>query len=136
MTNFAYVASFFVLSIMGLANASYLTWKHYQKKPLVCPLNHKCGVVTESRWSHIFGVRNEIIGVFFFGSLILGLMGVLFFPAYTGVLLLLIRISCGLSLVFSFFLVFVQFKIIKDYCFYCLISTLIVLLLFINSWGF
>jgi|SRR3989338_2848802 len=135
MVTVAYIASFFVLCIMGLANASYLMWKHYQKKPLVCPLNHKCGVVTESRWSHIFGVRNEIIGVVFFGSLILGLMGVLLLPTYAGVLVLLIRISCGLSLVFSSFLVFVQFKIIKDYCFYCLISTLIVLLLVVNSFG-
>ncbi len=130
-----YVASFLVLSIVGLLNATYLTYKHYQKKPLVCPLDHKCDVVTESKWSHLFGIRNELLGLFFFGSQIVTLLIILIHPTYTSQLLLFIRLSCAASFLFSLLLVFIQFKIIKDYCFYCLLSTLIVLLLFLNSWG-
>ena len=130
-----YVTSFLVLCIVGLFNALYLTYKHYQKKPLLCPMNHKCEVVTESKWSELFGVRNEVIGVIFFCSLLLGMTGVLFFPAYAEGIILFIRISCAGSLLFSLFLVFVQFKIIKEYCFYCLLSTVIVLLLVVNSFG-
>lgn len=130
-----YVTSFLVLAVAGLVNALYLLYKHYQKKPLLCPLDHKCEVVTESRWSHIFGVRNEAIGVIFFSLLILSVLSVIFFAAYVSLLIFFIQVSCALSLFFSLFLVFVQFRIIKDYCFYCLLSTLIVLLLFINSWG-
>ncbi len=132
---FPYVTSFLVLCVAGLFNALYLTYKHYQKKPLLCPLDHKCEVVTESKWSELLGVRNEVLGVVFFGSLLLGMMGVLFSPLYVNMLILFIRISCAASLLFSLFLVFVQFRIIKDYCFYCLLSALIVLLLFVNSWG-
>ncbi len=130
-----YLASYLVISFLGAANAGYLTWKHYahKNKPLICPLNHDCSVVTESKWSHFFGIRNEILGLFFFiGMFVLGL-GVLFFPRWLQTIPLLLLIGSGIGVVFSAFLVFVQAKIIKEYCFYCLVSAFLTLLLFGNS---
>src|SRR3989338_6349686 len=67
----ALIASFITLTLAGIINASYLAWQHYHKKPLICPLNHKCDVVTESKWSNIFPVRNEILGILFYTTLLI-----------------------------------------------------------------
>jgi len=135
----AFLASFLALSVGGIITSGYLVWKHYWKKsagkkqPLVCPLNHDCGVVTESRWSHLFYVRNEVLGLLFYVGMLVAGLGMAFLSDYAGLLRLAIRISASLGLLFSLFLVFVQAKIIKDYCFYCLISAVITLLLWVNG---
>ncbi|MBI2669503.1 vitamin K epoxide reductase family protein [Candidatus Woesearchaeota archaeon] len=132
------IASFIVLSTMGLLNAGYLTWEHHHGKknqPMVCPLNHDCSVVTESRWSHLFGVRNEILGMLFFIGMIAAMVGSFFMPSVFGVgTFAWIFIGAGAGLLFSAALVLIQAAAIKDYCFYCLISAFITLLLFLNSW--
>lgn len=131
-----FIASFMVLSIMGFANAAYLIYKHYRerKKPLVCPLNHDCSVVTESKWSHLFGVRNEVLGMLFFVGMFVLALGLVFFPAYAALLRTVILVSAGLGVLFSGALVYLQAKIIKNYCFYCLISAGITVLVFLNGW--
>lgn len=131
----AFLASFLALAVGGIITSGYLVWKHYrkQKQPLVCPLNHDCSVVTESRWSHIFYVRNEVLGLLFYVGMIIAGLGVEFLTDYAGLLRLAIKISTALGGLFSLFLVFIQIKVIKDYCFYCLISAVITLLLLVNG---
>ena len=124
--------SFVVLALGGTINSGYLVWKHLQKKPLVCPLNHDCSTVTESKWSHIFYLRNDTLGFLFFVSMFLAAFATLFLPELTIFLIAIIFGSVGAAL-FSLFLISVQFLIIKDYCFYCLISAGITLLLFFNA---
>ncbi len=130
----SFVATFIVLSLLGIATTLRLIWQHKKKKeqPLVCPLNHDCSVVTESRWSHIFYVRNEVLGLLFYVVMLLAALGIVL-SWYEEVLHLFIRIATILSALFSVFLIYVQAKIIKDYCFYCLISALLTLLLLVNG---
>ncbi len=114
--------------------ASYLVFKHRQKKPLVCPLNHDCTVVTESRWSTIFfGIRNEILGLLFFAALLGAMVITLLRPDMKHILFGWMVLVSGGGLVFAVFLVLIQFYTIKDYCFYCLVSVGITLLIFLNS---
>ncbi|MBI4151360.1 hypothetical protein HY496_00175 [Candidatus Woesearchaeota archaeon] len=124
---------FLVLSILGFANSLYLVWKHYQKKPLVCPLNHDCNIVTESRWSSVFGIRNEVLGAVFFALLLDGVILLFLLPTREATILFLFLMGTGGSLLFSLFLLYLQIFVIKDYCFYCLLSALITLFLFANS---
>ena len=131
-----FAASFIVLSITGLLISGFLIRKHYlkQKQPLVCPLNHDCSVVTESKWSHIFYVRNEVLGFLFYAALLTGIIIVLVLPQLVMITKLILLATAG-GLFFSLFLIFVQVKLIKDYCFYCLLSAGISLLLFVNSFA-
>jgi len=124
---------FIVLSVLGIANAAYLVKQHYKKKPLICPLDHDCSVVTESRWSHIFFIRNEILGLSFFLVLLGGILLSIFAPSLKTTIIFLLPFVTGLGLLFSVFLLLVQIYAIKDYCFYCLISALLTLLLFMVS---
>lgn len=129
----AFLASFLALSIGGIITSGYLVWKHSRKQPLVCPMNHDCSIVTESIWSHLFYVRNEGLGLLFYLGMLVAGLGVTFLSDYAGVLRLLIRISTTFGVLFSLFLLFIQFKVIKDYCFYCLISAMMTILLLANS---
>ncbi len=119
-----------VLSLLGVADSVYLTWKHYRKQPLACPLNDKCEIVTESRWSKVFGIRNEVLGIIYY-LFVIG--GALYFFFVDENIKTIFVIFTGLALLFSLFLLFLQSYVIKSYCFYCLISALISLLIFLNS---
>lgn len=131
--NATFAATFLALSFGGIINSGYLFYQHYKKKPLICPLNHDCGVVTESKWNKIFFVRNEILGLLFFIFLFISMLYLILNQNLLPALRIIILITASFGLLFSIFLVFLQRYIIKDYCFYCLISALITLFLFINS---
>lgn len=133
MVDLTFIASFLVLSVLGLLVSSYLSWKHRQKKLVVCPLNHDCSKVTESKWSRVFYLRNETLGMAFYVLLIVGVAVATTLPNTAKKIYLLMVVAEALALLFSLFLVYVQAKILNDYCFYCLISTVINLLLFING---
>lgn len=128
-----FVITFIVLSIFGIIDAGYLTYEHCRKRPLVCPFNHDCSKVTESRWGNIFGVRNDVLGLLFYFLVLAGILTAIFSPALAENFYKYIPIATGGALLFSIFLIGVQIFIIKNYCFYCLASALINLLLFINS---
>ena len=123
------------LSVGGILTAGHLVWQHHKKgkQPLVCPLNHDCSHVTESRWSTLFYFRNETLGLLYYVAMLVA--GLLLFVAPTVIptLPFWITLAAGGAFLFSLFLVFLQAWVIRDYCFYCLISALISLLMLVNS---
>ena len=131
----AFVATFIVLSIIGTLNAGYLVWKHHKKnqQPFVCPMNHDCSVVTESKWSRIFYFRNDTLGFLFYVAVFMGILATLFLPELTTKIYLFLLLGASGGILFSVFLVLLQIFFIKDYCFYCMISALVTFLLFLNS---
>lgn len=124
-----FVVSLIVLSMLGIFDSGYLIKKRVKKQPLTCPINGGCEKVVESKWNAIFFIKNDIFGLIYY-LLILFLALYLFFISEK--LLFLTKILSGASLLFSLVLVFIQAKIIKEYCFYCLISAFINLLIFVN----
>lgn len=132
-----YNTIFIVLAAAGVLDAGYLVWKHYfSKKPLVCPIgedSHKCSTVTESRWSKIFFVRNDDLGLLYY--LVLLVLGILMItmPDLNSTLYLFVFVMTLGGFLFSIFLVFVMQYLIKEFCFFCLISAIISTLLFVNS---
>lgn len=133
MAEIHFIVSFLVLAVIGVMISSYLMLKHRQEKPLVCPLDHDCSTVTESRWSHLFYLRNETLGLLFYLSLLIGISVSLISPLRASTIYVLFSFVSSVVILVSSFLVYVQFKIIKDYCFYCLLSAVVNLLLFLNS---
>ena len=133
MINSTFTATFLALAVGGVVNSSYLVYKHYQKKPLICPLNHDCNIVTESKWSKIFFIRNEILGLLFYIFLFFSMLALIFNPNLLSILRIIILLATSFGLLFSIFLVLLQKYVIHDYCFYCLISSIITLLIFLNS---
>ncbi len=128
-----FIATFILLSVAGLVNAGYLTYKHFQKKPLVCPINSDCNAIVESKWGDFLGIRNEILGVMFFAAMLIGILILLAAPNFLPVLPTLLLIGTAIGLIFSVILTLIQKFALKEFCFYCLISAGISLLLFLNA---
>ncbi len=124
-----FIVSLIVLAILGIFDSGYILKKRVKKQPLTCPIDGSCEKVVESKWNAIFFIKNDILGLIYY---ILVLLLVLYLFFISEKLLFLTKILSGASLLFSLFLVFIQAKIIKEYCFYCLISALINLLIFVN----
>src|SRR3989339_832528 len=110
MVQLEFVVSLIVLAILGIFDSGYLIKKRVKKQPLSCPINGGCEKVVESRWNAIFFIKNDVLGLFYY----------------------ILILFLALYLFFALVLVFIQAKIIREYCFYCLISALINLLIFVN----
>lgn len=128
-----FVATLIVLSIIGIADSFYLVSQHLKHKELVCPLDHDCSVVTESKWSRIFFVRNEVLGLVFFIIVFLGALILAFIPSYSSITHLTLLTISTFGLAFSIFLILIQIYKIRDYCFYCIISAIVTTLIFLNN---
>ena len=127
------ITTFVILAVGGILNAGYLTYHEVRKKPLICPLDHDCSYVTQSKWSRVFGVRNEVLGLLFYlGNLSIMIVSLSAAHLAPELYFLLLVMNAG-GFLFSLFLVWVQFFVLKDYCFYCMVSALISTLIFINS---
>lgn len=130
-----FVATFIVLAIGGVIDAANLMYRHAMKakKPMICPLNGDCSAVTESKWSTTFGVRNDLLGLLYYLATLAGIISAQYLPSFRSAIYLLLVLMTGGGLLFSAYLIYVQAKIIRQYCFYCLVSAGITTLLFVNA---
>ena len=119
-----------ILAILGFFNAGYLIIKRNRKKPLVCPIGGHCEAVTESKYSKTLGIKNDLVGAAYY--LIILALAIYTLLISTNLFYYMAIIS-GVALLFSIYLVYVQARVLKMFCFYCLISAGINILIFINT---
>ncbi len=117
-----------IFAVLGIINTSYLISNRINKKPLVCPFDKNCNKVVKSKYSHIFYVNNDIIGL---GYYFLILVVAFYFLFVSENLLFIIKIISGIAFLVSIFLFFIQAKVIKSYCFYCNLSNLLNVAIFV-----
>lgn len=89
---------------------------------MTCPVGGHCQDVVFSKYGKTSGVKNEIWGILYYVAVILAV-----FLALKPVLL---GISI-LSALFTTYLIFVQFFILKNFCSWCLLASGINYLIFI-----
>ena len=131
-----YTTTLFFLAFCGLGISWYLVYKHYisTTKPLVCPITHDCSKVTESKWNTIFfGIRNDMLGLIFYIGFILMNTALFVLPQYTEVVYSLNVLAEAGAAVFSLFLIGIQAFVLKEYCFWCLMLSLVNFLLLGNT---
>lgn len=98
-------------------------------------INENCNLVTQSKWANILGIRNEILGLIFYIFLLIGILASIFLSNFAPEIYFLLFLTTGLGVLYSIFLTSIQIFVIKNYCTYCLASSLLTLLLFLNSIG-
>ncbi len=125
----------FLFSIVGFA-VSFHIWNkiHRQKKKLVCVVGDGgCDAVVKSRYGHIFGIDNTIMGMAYYSFIFaLGLL-YFFYPSFLAInyVAILEKAIAGLSASMSLVLTFIQFKVLKQFCEYCTIANLINVAIFV-----
>lgn len=121
----------FTMAVIGLAEVTYLIRVRRAGQRPVCPIGGGCHQVLESKWNRIFGVRNDVLGFIFY--IMMGILAA-FLVIGIGpvtVWLWLLRAMITGAMVMSLFLTYLQAEVIKQWCFWCLMSALTVSVMFI-----
>jgi len=122
------------LSILGILDTGFLVYSSLLGEPVPCGEGGGCNEVLSSEHAFIFGFPLSAVGL---GAFLALLVLSAFYkdtvgfknraPAVTGLLIL----SSSLSVPAVFSLIYVQAFVINSFCYYCLFSSLLFLLVFV-----
>ena len=116
------LALIFTLSAMGISETIFLIRKRSSLEHPVCPIGGDCGEVLGSKYSKIFLLPNDVWGLllyvaicFLAALLVIGVPPISIWSA-------LIKILIGGASLMSLFFTYLQWRIIRAWCFWCLMS--------------
>lgn len=122
-------ALIFTLSAMGISETAYLIKKRLAGERPICPLGGECWEVLESKYGKLFFIPADVLGLLFYFScslfaafLVIGIEPLFLWHSF-------LRTAVAIGSLFSAYLVYVQLKIIRKSCFWCLMSAITVWLL-------
>lgn len=126
MTNYT---PLFTLAVIGLGETVYLIRKRMVSENPVCLIGVDCNLVLGSKYSKFFGVHNDILGLLFY-IMILSVSGFLVIGVepleiWGFILKIFVAVGSLLSLVFTY----LQWRVIKAWCFWCLVSAVTIWLM-------
>lgn len=121
-----------ILGTSGFFLARYIYTKKKRKEKLVCPLDSDCDAVVHSRYSTFLGIPLEDMGMFYFAFIALFYLASLFLPLLSAPFFVFFIPFLSLTaFLFSIYLASIQLLLIKQWCAWCLISTILCAALFI-----
>lgn len=119
MTSFALL---FTLSAIGISEAVYLIRKRIASEKPICPIGEGCATVLTSKYSKMFIIPNDILGLlsyiiisFIAAFLVIGVEPIFFWN-------FALKILIAAGALMSFILTYLQWRVIKAWCFWCLMS--------------
>lgn len=119
MTSYALL---FTLAAIGVSEMVYLIRMRIAAKKPICPIGGDCQIVLTSKWSHIFGAPNDVLGLlnyvgiaFLAAFLVIGIPPTIFWA-------IILKVIIALTSLISLFFVYLQWKVIKAWCFWCVMS--------------
>lgn len=132
-------ALLFTMAAIGIAETSYLIDKRKAAEKPVCPIGGDCGKVLTSKYNKVFGfIHNDQAGRLFYVGV--GLLTALLYLGYGPSDLLngLLMLAVAGGLLMSAVLIFLMWRVIKAWCFWCLMSaaTIVVMAGVLISKGF
>jgi uncharacterized membrane protein len=124
-----YVMAHMLLALLGIAGFMLSAYIHHgkrEKAPMVCPIGHDCAPVVTSEYSKFLGIPLEVLGMVYYMMIALSYVMLLAFPQLRvqGVDTILFAASSA-AFLFSTYLVFVQWFLLKKWCSWCVVSAAI-----------
>ena len=119
-----------ILSLIGLADALYLTIEHVTGQSLQCTIIAGCSEVLSSRYAVVAGVPLAAIGAAAYFSVFSLATLAAFGYRIAGTLLALLVAAMFLV---SLWLIYLQAFVIRQFCQYCLLSAAITICLLIAA---
>lgn len=123
-----------ILITAGFANAFflYLQYLRYQKKgkKVICPIHGRCEKVLGSKFGKTFGIKNEVIGIFYYFFSFITIVAFSIFAPISKMTLFALIIA-SIATLFSAYLLYVQTFIIRHFCFWCIVASLLNFAIFI-----
>src|SRR3989344_658136 len=115
-------ALIFTLSCLGISETVYLIKKRLLLQKPICPIGDNCLAVLESKYNKIFNIPNDLLGLVFYitCSIIASFLVIEVAPIYLWINI--IKVMVIFASLMSCYLTYIQFKVIKAWCFWCLMS--------------
>lgn len=117
-------ALLFTLAAIGISETVYLVRKRLARERPVCVIGEECHQVLESRYNKIFVVHNEFAGLLFYiaislitALLVIGIEPIIWWDRIA-------KLSIFAGTLMSFYFLFLQWRVIKVWCFWCVMSAL------------
>ncbi len=117
-----------VVALIGLADAVYLTIKHFTGEKVPCSIVEGCEQVLTSSYAEIAGIPLAIFGAAaYFAAFSLAILAAFGNrPAWT-----LFGVQVAVMTIFTAWLVYLQAFVIEAFCQFCLVSAAVTLTLFV-----
>ena len=125
-------ALLFTIAAIGISEASYLIRKRIAAESPVCPIDGGCEIVLKSKYNKIFGIHNDLLGLLFYivTAMITGLVVIYEnYPDLQSILVLILKFMLMGATAMSAIFFYLQWKVIKAWCFWCLMSALTIVIM-------
>lgn len=123
------LALLFTLSAIGLSETAYLIRQRIYAEKVSCPINGDCEKVLNSKYNKLLIIPNDILGLLFYlavaimaAFLVIGIEPIFFWNQA-------IKILVALASLASLFFTYLQWRVIRSWCFWCLMSAFTVWLM-------
>ncbi|MBI2475330.1 hypothetical protein HYV69_02795 [Candidatus Uhrbacteria bacterium] len=119
MTAFALL---FTISAIGISETVYLVRKRIASEKPICPIGGGCVTVLTSKYSKIFLVHNDILGLltYIIIAFVAAFLVIEVQPVFLSIIFL--KILVAVASFMSVFLTLLQWRVIHAWCFWCLMS--------------
>ncbi|VVA44464.1 Dihydroorotate dehydrogenase (quinone) [Candidatus Roizmanbacteria bacterium] len=123
-----------LLSLLGIADATYLTFEHYRQVIPPCTVNRflpiasDCGKVLNSSYSIAFGVPLAVFGIIQYSLLLIAIILLAIYRKKIFTYWLILQSLVGA--IFSMYFMYIQIGILKSICIYCTLSAFISFIIF------
>ena len=114
----------FVLALIGIADSLYLNYERRRKRTPVCIIGNGCSTVWKSPYSRTFGISNDVLGIIYFTTAAFVELYLFYDTANPLMVIGEYFLLFGGALMSTYFL-YIQWRIIRAWCFWCTVSALI-----------
>ena len=123
MVNLTPHALLFTIAAIGVSETSYLIRKRIIDERPVCPIGEGCATVLNSKYNRFFfGIHNDVAGMAFYVGFAILIGALVIGTAYDALLLLLAEIMLAGAALMSLIFIYLQWRVIRAWCFWCLMS--------------
>jgi len=123
------LALLFTLSAIGISETMYLIRKRIALEKPICPIGEDCAVVLQSKYNKIFIIPNDILGLFSY--ILIAFASALLVIGTEPLFLwnMILKTMVVITSVASIFFTYLQWQVIRAWCFWCLMSALTIWLM-------
>lgn len=123
-----------VMAVIGGVSSYYVYRHRVHGKAVECVISSDCDWITASTFSYFRGWPNDLIGLGGFSSIaLLTLFNILIGGGIFYNILILAGSSVGAA--YASYLIYIQFRVLRHNCTWCVVPTLSAIIIFIASVG-
>ena len=111
-----------VLALIGIGETLYLIHTRHKAEQPICLIGHNCTKVLTSKYNRLFGIHNDVVGLMFYITTLVLSTAIAMNVDNGDLLLNLLRLLVVCAVTMSSILIFIQWKILKAWCTWCLSS--------------